>query len=291
MREKDKVVAPIYETYDYGKFSIYPENRGLRETGGIKERKVNKLQKLIDESKWVHELGTIQVNESYQIINGAHTYTVLMRNKQPIRYIIIEDPRFNEATKREVIGSIYNINSINTAWSSEDMFNAAIQVKAPLALAMQALILKHNNKFKWLELAALLKKDVDFFSGRWRKVDMTFFDEKDMVEMIHSEEFKYDLKHFLTINEKARISHRKSLLLRCTYDIVFNARSIVDLKLFRKALASIPDDMVLSAKYKNKDAAILMLIRHYNKSQGQSVEPSAVKHQLQHGVDSEVEVM
>ena len=117
MKNDDKLVSKVYETYNYDQFSVLPENRGHVETKGIKEKKLKMLQRLIDNGTWVDEISRVKVNLNHEIIDGAHTFEILKRNGKPIRYEFIEDGRFNEVTKREKIGAVYSINSVTTTWS------------------------------------------------------------------------------------------------------------------------------------------------------------------------------
>jgi hypothetical protein len=52
----NKVVGTVFETYDYDQFKVVPENRGQKETKGIKERKLARLQSMIDNETWIHAL-------------------------------------------------------------------------------------------------------------------------------------------------------------------------------------------------------------------------------------------
>ena len=278
----DKAVTNIYETFNYDQFSILPENRGQKENKGIKESKIKTMQRMIDNDTWVHEVARVRVNLNFEIVDGSHTFEVSKRNALPIRYEIMSDDKFNNVTRRDLIGSMHNINAVHTAWTAADLFNAAVQVKAPLALDMKAVIENENNYFLWTDLMALILKDTNFFIGRWKTATMKSFEEKESIDYIRSDEFTWELKHFVKLNTKARIAFKKGMILKAAYDILWHAGEMVDKKLFRKALASVPENLIVSQRTQTDEGCRRMLLQHYNRSQGQSVETGAVLFALNH---------
>lgn len=279
-QNEDKVVSKVYETYDYDKFTVLPENRGHVFQKGIKERKVLTLQRIINAGRWIPNMTKVRVNEAFEIIDGAHTFTVCKINQMPIRYEIISGEHFNNVTKREKIGNIYNINANTTSWTPAELFQSAVQTKAPLALIMNELINANDNTFVWTDVLALLTEDSTFFGGRWRKADMKTFEQKDLIEKIKSAEFLSEFNYFIKFNAKARIAQRKSTLLAAGYDILWNARDMINPRLFRKSLGTIPDQSILADKVRNHEGARRMLLSHYNRTEGQTVEVTAVLYQL-----------
>ena len=289
IKNDDKVVSEIYETNDYNKFSVLAENRGQKETKGIKERKLNKLQRIINKGDWIHEVSRVCINESFQIVDGAHTLEICKRNGLPVRYEIIRDPAFNEVTRRDMIAAVYTTNSINTTWQSGELFGAAVQTKAPLALILYEIIEAHDNYFIWTDLLALLEKDGRYFTGFWREhANMKTFERKDLIEVARSPEFALEVKEFAKINLKARIAHRKGVILKAAYEILWHCRDMVNPSAFRKSLASIPENAITSAKLQTTESAGRMLIHHYNKSQGKATEVAAVIFAIKHKSDAEV---
>ena len=278
----DKEVGKIYETFNYDKFSILAENRGQKETKGLKAKKLKTLQRMIDGGTWINSVARVVVNLNGEIVDGAHTLEICKLNKLPVRYQITDDDHFNEVTKRDLIGNVYATNQVTTSWSPSELFNAAVQTKAPLALSMKVIIEENDNFFTWTDLLALLEKDSDYFLGRWRKANMSTFERKDLIEAIRAEDFSWELKHFTKLNLKARIAPRKGKILRAAYDVLWNCREMINPLLFRKSLASIPESSLLSQKVTTDDGARRMLIGHYNKSQGQQVETSSVLYVLKH---------
>ena len=283
MRNDDKIVANVYESFDYDKFKILNENRGQKETKGIKERKIKTLQRMVDAGSWIQNITRVRVNASFEIIDGAHTFELHRRNGLPIRYEITNDPNFNETTKRELIGKVYSINSVTTSWTSAELFAAAIQVKAPLALIFAEIIEANDNVFLWSDLMGLLTRDTDYFLGRWRKCQMANFEDKKLVEAANDNPFKSEIKYFAKLNQKARIATRKGYFLEAAYNILWNVREMINPTMFRKSLASVPDNLVLSQRAQTVDGCRRMLIQHYNKSQGQNVEMAGILYALKHG--------
>ena len=289
--QTDKIVAKVYESFDYDKFKVLAENRGQKENKGIKERKLKQFQHLIDSGQWIHERSRVKVNVDFQIIDGAHTLETCRRNGLSIRYEVSEDPAFNEVTKRELVGNVYNINSFTTSWTSQELFDAACQTKAPLALLMKTILEEHENFFVWTDLQALLEKDGRHFVGRWRGVTMQTFEDKDLIEFIQSPEFEAELKFFVKLNMKARIAQKKGLILKAAYEILWYAREHVHPSNFRKSLLSIPESWVQSAKASTVDKCRHLLIHHYNKNQGESVNIQAVSFAVKNKGQEEAVIM
>lgn len=288
---KDRVVANVFETTDYDRFSILAENRGQKETKGLKERKLERLQRMVNDGTWIHEMSRVRVNTQQQVVDGAHTLEICRRNKMPVRYEITDNPKFNYVTRREMIGNVYSINSVTTSWSSQELFDAACQLKAPLALIMKEILEANNNFFVWTDLMSLVEKDGRHFVGRWRGVTMHTFEDKDLVEYIQSPEFEAELKYFVKFNLKARIAPKKGLILKAAYDILWYAREHVDPLMFRKSLVNIPENVIQSGKTTTLDGAIRLLISHYNKSQGQTVNIQSMLFAIRHkGVEEPVEI-
>jgi hypothetical protein len=288
---KDRVVANVFETTDYDRFSILAENRGQKETKGLKERKLERLQRMVNDGTWIHEMSRVRVNTQQQVVDGAHTLEICRRNKMPVRYEITDNPKFNYVTRREMIGNVYSINSVTTSWSSQELFDAACQLKAPLALIMKEILEANNNFFVWTDLMSLVEKDGRHFVGRWRGVTMHTFEDKDLVEYIQSPEFEAELKYFVKFNLKARIALKKGLILKAAYDILWYAREHVDPLMFRKSLVNIPENVIQSGKTTTLDGAIRLLISHYNKSQGQTVNIQSMLFAIRHkGVEEPVEI-
>jgi hypothetical protein len=286
-KEKDKVVANVYETFDYERFTILAENRGQKESKGLKERKLERLQKMVDDGSWIHEMSRVRVNTQQQVVDGAHTLEICRRNKLPVRFEVTDDPHFNYVTRREMIGNVYSINSVTTSWSSQELFDAACQLKAPLALIMKEILDANDNFFVWTDIMSLIEKDGRHFVGRWRGVTMKTFENKDYVEYIQSPEFDAELKYFVKFNLKARIAPRKGLILKAAYDILWYAREHVDPLAFRKSLANIPDNVVQSGKTQTLEGAMRLLIQHYNKHQGEAVTIQAVMFAIRHKGEEE----
>lgn len=290
---KDKIVGQIYESYDYDQFKIIKENRGRSETHGINIRKLNSLQTLIESKQYVEEYGIVKVNKDFLIVDGRHTFEIMQRNKLPIRYIIIGDDRFNNATKNEMLNSVYTVNKINTSWNGHELFNAACQRKGPLAVAINEIIDKHDNTFKWNDVMALIIKNLDMFRGRFHiaQINLLTFWKAEYVDYINSNEFAEELKWFVKFNEKARVAYHKGSVLMSFYSVLWNARSFVNPMNFRKSCLSIPDTTLQSQQTRKANFLVSALIKNYNRKFGQSVVLSTVLYQLSgNGQSEEIEL-
>lgn len=281
-KSKDKMVAQIFESYEYDKFKVVSQNRGHIETNGVKHGKLNKLQKLIDQGRYVEEKGLIFVNEDFLIVEGRHTFELRKQNNMPIRYTFIKHEGFNNGTtRRQLVGNIYNINTINTAWTSSDFFHSAVQTKAPLALIIDGIVEKYDNTFKWSDIMGLLIKDESLFNGRFAHLELKIFDDKELIEEINSRAFKAELEYFVELNSKARVSfNRKGPILQAAYQVINKAAGVLDVGRFRKSILKIDDAVLNSTKMKNLRTSITAMVKHFDKTTGNTIEPSAVLQEI-----------
>ena len=278
---KDKVVSEIYETYDYEKFKPLKENRGHILTGGIKKRKLDTYLKLIEDGEFIADLGTIKVNKDLQIIDGHHRLEALKRHNLPVRYEIIKHENFNESTRRVYLNSVYKTNAQNTAWKIEEMFQAAVANKAPLAVLIDAAIKKYQNNFNWSEVIAILTEDEKLFAGGQReKPNILTFEDKALVERFNSPEFLLELKYFVKLNEKVRVAARRLHVLRSFYTILLRASKIIDSKIFRASALQIPSSYLESNRLKNSDDCTDMFIKYYNIYTKDKINSAAIKTEI-----------
>lgn len=281
--KEDKQVAVIYETYDHDKFKPMKQNRGTTSDSGTKRPKLNSILRLIEKGKYVPEVGLIKVNKNLEIIDGHHTLQALKIWKMPVRYIIIEDPKFNEATGRQKLGHVYDVNAINPSWSMKDMYKSVLSAKAPLALLIQALILKYRETFDYNHILALLLKNEIIFTGARRgSVTMQTFDDKNLVEYIESNEFQQEFKYFNELNQKFRISDRANLGFKAAYAIIWKfsynkQEPPVFRSSFRKAILATSEGMLRNTdRTRTYSAWIRLLIETYNKKNRDKVKTTTV---------------
>lgn len=268
----DKVVAFIYESWDYSKFKVLAENRGLKYSGGVSQKKINQLQNLINTNMWVDEESLVKVNENFVITQGAHNFFTRKQNNMPIRYTFMKDHRFNNGTsRRKLVNSILSMNTVDTSWKRPQIFNAAVYTKCPLALLIQELIVKHKNRFRWQDIMGIITKEEDYFSGLNQLVNLDPFCDKEYIEIFNSPGFKAELKYFLELNNVVRVSHRKGLLLKAIYSIINQCKQMVDVRAFMDVILSLHDNQINSPKLTGLRACINLLIAHYNKEAGKSV--------------------
>lgn len=285
----DKVVSEIKETYDYDKFSFVEENRGLKSTKGLNERKVGRFLDLINDGKFVKEKGIIYVNKDFKCADGRHKFEALKRTGNPIWYMVMKDERFNDVSRRGLVSAIININGENSAWSHSQIFMAAVQTKAPLAVMIHEAVEKGGNTFIFSDLLAVLTKNEGWFSsggGPKNKASMEMFEDKKLIEEFTSYEFQEELKWFIKFNNKARVTQRRGLLLKAIYQIIFRAKEVMDIMSFRKSVKDIPDH-VIQVKSESLPATLAMLLRYYNSSTGQNIKASTVAHHIKLSVSKD----
>lgn len=264
----DKVVSQIFETTDYKKFSPLKENRGAKES--IKPERVKKILKIIASSKFTPEKFSMQVTKDFKIINGHHSHAAAQIAKIPIRYEIFADPKFynGDAT---YVNNVYNINAMNTAWSPQDVFKAAVASKQHLATEIVKLISKHNNTFDYLCMMSLIMRDPKIMK-RPGGIDVLTYGDKELVKYFDSGEFSLELASFIKINHKLRIVSEKKKCLANVYEVIYYARQIIDPLKFRNCILKI-SDATLNNTSKTKDSKswFKVLVSHYNSSTGSKV--------------------
>lgn len=263
---KYKSVSEVYETYDYDKFKKTRANRGHTETGGIKRSKLKKILDLIKRNEYIPEYGTIKVNKDLQIIDGHHRFEALKMSNMPIRYEVIKTDDFNDVTKREYINAIYKVNAVNTAWTNDELFKAAIKEKAPLALIIADILEKGKGWFVWTDVLGVIMKDERLYGGKIIvKPDISTFDRPDLIKYTQTSEFLNDLKHFIEFNAKARQGPRRKHVLKVFYNILYNTPpELISHNLFKKAVNEIPDKEFESFKVFKNSTCMAMLIDGYN---------------------------
>lgn len=289
MKEKDKEVGKIYESYDYDSFTVLKENRGRSSTDGIAPHKLAQFNRMHDNGEYFEEIALVQVNLKRQVVGGLHTFIDRKLREMPIRFIIISDPRFNEVSKRSlVLNAVFNCNKNTTKWSRNELFNAAIELGSGLATRMNLLMSKHNNTFKWTDLLALLLKREEFFSGHTDRIPSRIFDKRNLAEEIDSPEFMAEFKYFLKINDKARSAYKKATFLRAAFEIIFKGRGVMNPMLVRKCILTIPDDLIGSRKANSLPKVQKMIIDWVNKEGGQQYVASTIFFEIKNQISQQV---
>jgi hypothetical protein len=262
------------------------QNRGAVTETGTKRRKLISILKLIAAKTYVAELGTIKVNKNFEIIDGHHRLEALRIHQLPVRYEIIYDDKFNNTSGREKLGHMYDVNSINASWSQKDMYKGALVAKAPLALAIQALIVKHRDTFDFNHVIALLLKRENIFTGaRKTDVNMQMFDNKNFVEYMQENEFDQEFKYFLALNQKLRISDKANLGFKAAYAIIWrymgHKQPPVFRGSFRKAILATSENMLRnSERTRSFSAWVRLFIETYNKKNRDKIKVTHVLKEL-----------
>jgi hypothetical protein len=287
---KDEVVAHIYETNNYGKFKFVAENRGRKETDGISAKRMELLQWLKDNNKWIPEKSTVYVNEDGLIVEGRHNFELAVRNKLPVRYIIMEDVRFNDGMSlQELLEHILWINTIDTSWGKAEIFSAACQGKFKVALAIQSLLRIYKDAFKWTDVWALLTHEEDYFAhAAYSKfISMSEFRNNDLYKEATHENFRAEINYLLKLMELFSGTENKRMWIRAVYSILNKANEIIDRKAFRKCVLKLDHDKIVRLNVQDLKGCVRILTEHYNLSQQRAGIESSIKHGA---VNKEIEV-
>lgn len=284
--KEDKQVGIIYQTTDYTKFKPMKHNRGATNDSGTQRTKTNNILRLIADGKWVAELGLVKVNKDFEVIDGHHTLKALRTWKLPVRYIIIEDARFNETTGRQKLGHVYDVNSINPSWSMRAMYKSVLSAKAPLAVAIEALIIKYRETFEFNHILALLMKNEVIFTGARRaNVTPQTFDDKKLLEYMETNEFDQEFKYFNELNQKFRISDKANLGFKATYAIIWrfmdHKQPPVFRGSFRKSTLLVSEIMLRNTdRTRTLSSWIRLLVETYNRRNRDNVKVSTILRSL-----------
>jgi hypothetical protein len=264
----DKVVSQIFETTNYGQFTVLKENRGAKDS--IKPRKIKHLMAIAQGPKYVPEKWKIDVNDKFVVIDGHHRLAVSKMLKLPIRYEIIKDKKFHNG-QSTFINNVYEVNSLNTAWTSTDVFKAALAAKLPLANEIQKLISKHNNTFDHMSIIALIKKDPGLFRYA-HGINVLTFEDKALLDYFHSSEFSMELASFISINNKLRIVSTKKRCISAVYEVIIYGSEFIDTAKFKRSVMKISDiTLNNTAKTSNSKEWLMVLIRTYNSYAGTNI--------------------
>lgn len=267
MQPKHRILTEVLGTVDYDWFQIIRENRGRKDSGGVKKSKIAELQRMIDDGTFVPEMDQARVTPDGRVIDGAHYITTMRQNKMEVRYVIVKDERFGtDVPKREFINNILNVNRIDTTWTKQDIFKAALVTKSPLAVAFQDLMDKHGT-FTWMDLLALVTQDDNYFMGRIKSADLMTFADKNLVEKFESREFKTEFNYFLKLNNKVRgVAFSKRIALKSAYSVIFKGKTIIpNMNRFRDAILTMDDHIFTSKSIGQKmEKMIKAMVDRYN---------------------------
>jgi len=98
----DEVIAQVFETTEYEKFSFVDANRPVNRT---------QVEKLKYAFKQKYILNPIRVNQKFEVYDGQHTLTAAAEIGYPVRYMIVDD-------NDDDIMRMMNMNNKN--WGSKE---------------------------------------------------------------------------------------------------------------------------------------------------------------------------
>lgn len=101
----DKIVAQVYETYDYDKFHIMEKGN----------RDITHFEKIARQMKDIFLFTVIIVNDKYEIIDGQNRFMASRKLGKPIRYVIVEGYGVEETR-------LYNMEARN--WQKKDFIRS-----------------------------------------------------------------------------------------------------------------------------------------------------------------------
>lgn len=286
--KNDKTVAEVRESRDYGKFKVWKKNRGKEETDGLDRRKLDKMQKLVDQGLWRPELNKVFVNLEGIVIEGRHSFEICKINELPVHYQVVKDKHFNKyETDYELTGEIYGINTSGTHWTGDNLFNAAIQHNVPLAKHIRDLIFRFENAFNFGDVLALLTKNEIHFKTHSGVLRASIFTDPNLKKILASGEFDAEIRSFAKINGRAIAAKYRKSFLRAAYLILNRAKHLVNTKLFRDHIPTIPITKIQSHKYRKVDEYMKLIIDHVNEAAGKSYVYETIKFEIYNQLSEE----
>lgn len=269
-----KTVGKIYETTDYNMFKPLAQNRGAGNNQGVKKGKVKKIVNMILQDKFIYELSPIQVNQKNQIIDGHHRLAAMKEVGKPVRFIVINDEKFNQGSntqnaKVEFVNNIYTVNGTNPTWTGKDLYKAGIELKLELALGIEQLLETNEENFDYNDVLALLTKNLDVFKGAKKAgYDVKIFADKNLLNRFKSDEFQEELDYFVKLNQKYRISPRRKTALSTFYSLMWNAEKLgIEKERLEKQALSVPEKTIKNnSKMRVPKVAIRVFVDAYNKT-------------------------
>lgn len=123
----DKIIANVFETYDYSKFKSLKGNRIINKSNFLR----------IKESMKKHQLFNVMIiNEKFEIIDGHHRIDVCKELKLPVYYVIC-----NGYSLKEV--QILNANTKN--WGNNDFLDSFCELGYPQYITMRNFMRRHKS--------------------------------------------------------------------------------------------------------------------------------------------------
>lgn len=142
--EKTKV-GRVYATSNYSLFKHLGFNRG--EDNGVDVKRVTAFQKMLESGKFYARLPQVIINLKGLIVDGHHRKLMLESLGEPIKFIITDEPAFNEGTETEIMIAVSELNGTSSKWNSKAHFDAAVKMEVPLAMRIKHIKTTLDTKY------------------------------------------------------------------------------------------------------------------------------------------------
>lgn len=123
----DKIIANVFETYDYSKFKSLKGNRIINEPNFLRIKESMDKQQLFN---------VIIVNEKNEIIDGNHRFKTCKELNLPVYYVVCNGYSLEEV-------QILNANSKN--WTKNDFLDSYCELGYPQYITMRNFMRRHKN--------------------------------------------------------------------------------------------------------------------------------------------------
>ena len=201
----------VYETTNYEMFSFASYNRANK--NGFVDKKVKEFFDLLVDGKFFGELQEIKVNVKGLVWEGNNRLRAFIKyyeetgKKLPIRFLIYSSPLVNNVSDEEILKILIKFNGVRSEWKTMEIFNSALKVKAPLAIAIGRVISKLCEKYDFItprnfqpsKVVGIIEQNVQYLHGN--KLSFDDYSNLEWVSKMESESFKSDLRFAMDILE------------------------------------------------------------------------------------------
>jgi len=219
------VCGIIYETTNYDLFKLAKFNRGTEKS--FIPRKLKEFLTLIDCDKFFFSLQEIKINLNGVIFEGHHRFLALKERGLPIRFIVYDDPLVNTNNDKDLLEILITFNGVRTNWITNQVFQSALQLKLPVAVAIDKLLDSLYNEYEFItatnfqptKIIGLLTKDTRMIHGK--AITLELLNDKSLVEKMKTDEFTKELDWIIEIMkllyEKPVVAEIREIVKRVLY--------------------------------------------------------------------------
>jgi len=135
----------IYSTLNFNMFEMLEFNRG--EDNGIDANKMREFEMLLANGLYMPDEVQVTINKQRQVTDGTHKNELHKRHNIPINFKFTQIPELNSDDPVILYEAVARINAINSKWNSKAHFNTALKLELPLALVIEKIQAKYNEKY------------------------------------------------------------------------------------------------------------------------------------------------